>query len=137
MENFPKFSIQSLFLEVLEGAGYLNFQTKAHLHHLPKCGIVCARGRSSACALSSDSHGARGVQAAEAEHGREQTPQVWDQKEQEIHRKKRKRNASRSLNIICFCPREFPTQNLWEFKKLFWDIYIPKHKLLAGGKKIG
>lgn len=77
MENLPRFSTQSLVLEVLERVGCLNFQTQAHLHHLPKCGIVCARGRTPACALSSDSYHAQGVQAAETGHGTEQTPQVF------------------------------------------------------------
>lgn len=52
---------------------------------------------------------------------------------------KKKINPSRSLNIVCFCLRESPNQNFWEFRKLFWGIYIPKHELLAiaGGKKMG
>jgi len=48
-------------------------------------------------------------------------------------------NPSRSLSIVCFCVRESPDQDLWEFRKLFWRIYILKHELLAiaGGKKTG
>lgn len=120
MENLPRFSMQSLVLEVLERVRCLNFQSRVHLHHFPKCGIVCARGRTPACALSSDSHQAQGVQTA---HWAWDRTQVLGSKLWEILGKKRKRNASRSLDIICFCLREFPTQNLWEFK-LFWDIYI-------------
>lgn len=95
MEILPRFSMQSLVLEVLERVGCLNFQTQAHLHRLPKCGIVCARESSCLCSELSLPPGPRGTSCRDWAWDRTNTSSVWDQKQQEIHRKKRKSNSLR------------------------------------------